>query len=111
MIQLGVIDENDMLIEAELDDSVYHIGLSWNQEGKLWTLSVRDLNYSLLVSGIAVVPSYPLLYQVKRSFLPPGDFMVYSVNDRQLDRKSFVKGEAILFYLTFDELSSNNVSV
>jgi hypothetical protein len=103
MIQLGIIDANDMLVEAELDDSVYNIGLSWNQEGQLWTISVRDLNFSLLVSGIAAVPGFPLLYQVRRTELPPGQLWIYSVNNNKLNRKSFVNGEAGLFYFTAEE--------
>lgn len=108
MIELGIIDANDMLIEAELDDSVYNVGLSWNQEGQLWTLSIRDLNFSILVSGIAVVPSYPLLRQIRRTYLPLGDFMVYSVNDKPLNRKSFVNGEAAVLYFTAEELGLTN---
>ena len=104
MIELGTIDANDMLIEAELEDSVYHIGLSWNQSGQLWTLSIRDLSYSLLISGIAAVPGYPLLKQVRRSYLPAGDLAIYSINNKNLNRYSFVKGEANLLYFTAEEL-------
>jgi hypothetical protein len=106
MIILGIIDSNDMLIEAELDDSVYHLGVSWNQEGQLWTLSIRDLNFSVLVSGIALVPGFPLIHQVRRTYLPPGELTVYSVNDKPLNRKSFVNGEALLLYFTAEELAS-----
>lgn len=109
MIIFGVIDANDMLIEAELDNSVYHVGLSWNQEGQLWTLSIRDLNFSILLSGIAVVPSYPLLYQVSRTYLPPGQIAAYSVNDKPITRNSFVLGEAALVYLTAEDLGLVNV--
>ena len=105
MIQLGIIDANDMLIEAELEDSVYNIGLSWNQEAQFWTLSIRDLNYSLLVSGIAVVPTFPLLNQIRRTYFPPGEIMVYSVNDKPIKRNSFVNGEASIIYFTADEMA------
>jgi hypothetical protein len=104
MMQLGIIDANDMLIEAELEDSVFNIGLSWNEEGQLWTLSIRDLNLSILASGIAVVPSFPLLRQIRKTYFPPGEIAVYSVNNRPLGRKSFVNGEAAMFYFSREDL-------
>lgn len=105
MILINTIDANDMLIEAQLDDGIYHLGLSWNQEGQLWTLSIRDLNFAVLASGIAVVPNWPLLNQVRRPEFPEGEIAVYSVNDAKLVRKSFVNGEAAIFYFSPDEIA------
>ena len=76
MMFLNVLDANDQLLEAELDGFAYHLGLSWNEAGQLWALSVRDLDRQLLVSGIRVVPLYPLLQQVRRPELPPGEIVV-----------------------------------
>jgi hypothetical protein len=104
MIPIGIIDANDQLIEAELDDQTYYLGLSWNQEGGLWTLSVRDLNQEILISGIAVVPQSPLLRRVRRPTLPPGDLAVTAPAGAILDRQSFMDGRAALWYFSAEDL-------
>lgn len=109
MMRIGVIDANDMLIEAQLDDSVYHLGLSWNEEGQFWTLSIRDLNLSIMASGIAVVPNWPLLNQIRQPEFPPGEIAVYSPPGVDIGRKSFVNGSAAMFY--FSETDFANASL
>lgn len=105
MMQIGLIDANDQLVEAELDSDVYHLGLSWNEEGQLWTMSVRDLNRTLLISGIAVVPFALLLRQVRRPGLPSGDFAVITTTlGMRLVRSSFVDGTAALVYASLEDL-------
>ena len=104
MMQIGIIDANDMLIEAELDGTLYYIGLSWNQEGQLWTFSIRDLNREVLTSGISVVPRWPLLMQVRRPELPPGEIAVEIMTGKKLGRKSFVDGSAYMYYFSPEDL-------
>lgn len=106
MMRLGVIDANDMLMEAQLDGRVYNVGLSWNQEGQLWTLSIRDLNFSILAAGIAVVQNYPLLFKIRQPEFPPGEFGVDAPSNIRLGRKSFVDGTANLYYLTAAEVGN-----
>lgn len=105
MMALGVIDANDQLIEAQLDDAAYYIGLSWNEFGQLWTISVRDLNKQMLVSGICVVPLFPLLRQVRSPDLPPGEIGVDCASGTALDRRSFADGLATLWYLDADDMA------
>lgn len=105
MMRLGVIDANDMLIEAELDNRIFHVGLSWNETGQLWSLSIRDLNLSVLASGISVVANWPLFVQMRRPEFPEGELAVYAVPGSRLDRRSFVDGRAGLFYLSAEELA------
>lgn len=101
---LGAIDANDQLIEADLDGATYYVGLSWNEEGQLWSLSLRDLDEVLLVSGIAVVPNGRLLRQVRRASFPKGDIVAATALGKPLDRQSFISGAAVLAYLSVDEL-------
>lgn len=100
MMRIGLIDANDMLAEVECDDRVFNIGMSWNEEGALWTMSVRDLNFSIIASGIAVVPNWPLLRQVRRPESPDGEFAVDAAPGARLGRQSFVTGAATLYYLS-----------
>jgi hypothetical protein len=105
MTPIGLIDANDQIVEANLDGTTYHLGLSWNEEGQLWTLSVRDLDRQLLVSGIAVVPLSPLLRQVRRPTLPPGEIAVDAPAGAVLNRQSFVSGDAQLWYFSPEDLA------
>ena len=99
MFPIRLIDANDQLLEAELEDRTYYLGMSWNEEGQLWTLSVRDLNKQVLISGIAVVPNFRLLKQLRSPALPPGDFAVDAPQDMALGRDAFTSGRAVLYYI------------
>lgn len=105
MIALPVIDANDMLIEAQLGDAPYYIGLSWNETGGFWALGLRDLNREVLVSGISAVPNWPLLRQVRRPELPPGELVVGAAPDHAMGRRSFADGSAVLVYFDEDDLA------
>lgn len=105
-MQVGMIDENDQLIEAELGDRVFNIGMSWNEEGQLWTMSLRDLNLELLASGIAVVSNHRLLEQVRRPEFPSGDFGVDFDPFKKMTRSSFVDGTARLYYFSRFDLDN-----
>ncbi len=106
MMQIGLIDENDQLAEAMLEDRVFNIGLSWNEEAQFWTMSIRDINLELLASGIAVVSNHLLLKQIRRPEFPPGDFAVDFDPEKTLGRMSFVDGSAALYYFTVDDLAA-----
>lgn len=104
--QIFPIDANDMLIEATLDGGQYVIGLSWNELAQFWTMSLRDLNYSVLCSGIAVIPRWPLLFQVRQPEFPPGEIYVDCNQGVKLDRYSFVNGKAAILYYTEEDLNA-----
>lgn len=105
MFSVDVIDANDQLIECSLDGQAYYLGLSWNEFGQLWTISVRDLNKQVLVSGIRVVPLFPLLRQVRGPDLPPGEIGVDCASETVLDRRAFADGLATLWYLDADDMA------
>lgn len=106
MIRIGLIDENDQLSEAELDNRVFNIGMSWNEEAQFWTMSIRDLNLELLASGIAVIGNYPLLNQIRRTEFPGGELVVDIDPSKTITRSSFVDGTARLFYFSVDDLAA-----
>ena len=106
MQEIALLDANDQLIECELDAKTYYLGWSWNEAGQLWSLSVRDLDRQLLVSGIAAVPLFPLLRQVRRPGLPPGEIGVSCAPDHTLGRRSFADGAAALIYLDAADMAA-----
>ena len=105
---VGIIDANDQLIEAEFSGKTYYLGVSWNEEAQMWTMSLRNLDRQLLVGSIAMVPLYPLLRQMRRDDFPPGELIIaISGEQRQmLHRNSFKNGEAVLFYIEPEDLAS-----
>lgn len=105
MIRFQPIDANDQLIEAELDGALYHVSLSWNQEASRWTMAVLDLDKRLIVSGIAMVPLWPLLRQVRGPEIPAGEFVVDAPKG-WIGRDSFVQRDATLFYVEEAEVPS-----
>lgn len=105
MILLQTIDANDQLIEAELDGQTYYVGLSWNEEGQFWTLSVRNLSGETLSSSIPCIPDWPLLHQIRQPQHPPGELAVWMRENATLDRMAFVRGDAALVYLEDAELT------
>ena len=104
MIMLPVIDANDMLIEMTLDDRPFYIGMGWNETGQMWVMNVRDLNKQVLVTGIAAVALWPLLRQVRRPELPPGEFIIGLGRGKTLGRRSFANSDAVLVYFEADEV-------
>lgn len=105
MIALSPIDANDQLLSLDLDGTSYHFGLGWNEAGQLWTISIRDLNRQILVSGIRVVPLYPMLHQVRRPELPPGELCVDCSPGVTLTRTSFIDGTAAIWYFDVDDMA------
>lgn len=104
MLAIGLLDANDQIVECSLDGRAYYVGMAWNEAGALWTMSVRDLDRQVLVSGIRVVPLFPLLRQVRRPELPPGEIGVECVPGTVLGRHSFVDGAAALAYFTEQDM-------
>lgn len=109
MMPIALIDANDQVVEADLDEATYHLTLSWNEEGKLWTMDVRNLDGETLASGMAVNAFSPVLSFVRRPTLPPGEFVVVAAPGYTLTRSSFVSGEAALWYITREEIANGAV--
>lgn len=104
---IGLIDANDQLIEAELSGRTFYLGLSWNEDAQRWTMSLRDLNRRVLVSGVAVLPLYPLLRQTRTPDYPSGELIVAvgSLRKQELHRSSFKDGDATLLYVEPEDLA------
>lgn len=102
MIQISPVNANDQIIEADLDGTVYFIGLSWNDTGGFWTLSVRDGAGSVLISGLPMVSGWALTYLTRYSGIPKGEFVV---TGEQPDRRAFIDGRSVLYYIPIAELT------
>ena len=107
---LDVADENDQILEATLDGTVFYIGLHYNSEMDGYTISFQNSEREVLISGIAVVPNAPLLYRYRRDFMPAGEMVVVLYGeDREVRRDSFKNEMAFLMYVTESELEANGL--
>ena len=99
-------DANDIVFKATLDGAVYKLRMLWNPFGGYWTLSIRQEDGRPLLSGIKVVPNYPLLRQYHRPDVPPGEVMAITQDDSlaAIGRADFASGKVVLVYVTEDEM-------
>lgn len=107
MIAFAPIDANSQLIEAELGDVTYQVGLDWNEEAGRWTLSLRNLDDAVLISGVPVMQGALLLRQARNPSCPPGDFLAtHTVTGARIGRQDFAAGRAALHYMDPDDIAA-----
>lgn len=111
MITLNLIDANDFVISAILDNETYKLRFCWNDE-QHWLMDIRDSGNNDLVRGIKLVPNFPLINQYRRisSNLPHGELVVAVVNqsvteNQFISRNGFISGVFSLVYVNKTELS------
>ncbi|MFT9498017.1 phage baseplate plug family protein [Anaerosolibacter sp.] len=106
MIEIIVPDDNDFIVNTALEGKNYGLHFSWNASGKFWTIGIQDDSQNIIVSGIKMVPNYPLLQQFRVSSLPPGEFMAVSETLERIGRYDFVNGSAALVYIESGEFDA-----
>jgi hypothetical protein len=107
MTPIPLIDENDFLLEATLEDVTYFLHFSWNSEARFWVMGIRNANSDVLIQGVVMAPNVALLAYYRAYALPPGEFVAYAEDmGAALDRDSFRDGRAVLFYLTEAEYAA-----
>lgn len=109
IMNIALIDANDMLAEAQLDDDSFYVGVSWNEFGDFWTLSLRSADNTVLTSGIKIVPTRALLHTRRKTGFPKGEIMVYCPTLQRLTRQSFASGLARLLYIPQELLLSEGL--
>jgi len=122
MFELRVADWNSQAIEAELDEVLFYLVLDWNSTSRSWTLGIRNAAYDLLISGIALVPNYPLTWQFRYPAMPAGELYAFSSPARStvggdaapfrsgpIPRDGFSSGRYRLVYETEQDLIDRGV--
>lgn len=102
MIKIPLIDANDFVVEAELDDVTYYLQFSWNNEANYWSLSIENANNESILSGLRIVTNWPLLFKYQHLNLPKGDLIAVSLDKRKTDigRNDFVDNIVELVYIS-----------
>ena len=111
MIALDVANTNSQVIDAILDDELFHIILNWNSSNSNWTFGIRNANYEALIVGVSLVVNYPLTKQFRYRQLFPGELMIFCNKDRNgpIPRDGFVTGDYELVYITEEDLRTFDV--
>jgi hypothetical protein len=89
-----------------LDGELFYIVLNWNESAQSWEMGIRNASYAILVSGIAVVPNYPLTWQYQYQYMPAGELVCGNPNwtNGPVPRNGFASGAYALVYITRNEL-------
>lgn len=106
---ISVIDANDQLSEAVLDGQTFYVGLSWNETAAHWTLSIRNSEDTAICSGIKLLPFRALLFSRRKPGIPKGELFVYAPTLARLERDSFIKSLATLFYIRQEDLLAEGI--
>ncbi len=61
-------------ISIDLESKIYNINFLYNTVGDFWTMSLATGNNETILTGIKIVPNYPLTFNYKNELLPEGDF-------------------------------------
>lgn len=105
MLKIPLLDANSQLVEIDLDNNTYFLGVDWNPEGEFWTLSIEDYNHSAIVSGACIVPDSPLIFRHKYLPVPPGEFVAVTKDKRNvISRDDFSSGAVSLIYIEASEV-------
>lgn len=107
MFVLEMSNANSQALEATLDDIVYYIVINWNESGQAWEMGVRNSAYRLLLTGVRMVPEFPLLRQFKYAEIPPGELVIHDytlTKSQRVPRDGFQLGRYQLVYYTAEDL-------
>jgi hypothetical protein len=106
MIFLETYDWNSQSIEAVLDGDLFYLVLNWNETGRNWTLGIRNASYRYIITGLSLVPNYPLTWQFRYYGMPAGELFVLSPRFRNgpIPRDAFTSNQYFLTYFTEAEL-------
>lgn len=103
METIDLYADDDYFVQVVLDGVLFYITMSWNTEALFWTMAFEDFNRNLLVSGLKVVPNYPLIGRYFLEGMPLGELVVVS-DSVTVAKSDFVDGYATMVYVPVAEL-------
>lgn len=109
MIEITFADQNDQIVEANLDGTIFYVHLAWNESGQLFTIGLQTAEGDTLIDGVTLVAGFPLFYRLRQPFMPLGDLLLISDGNAELTRQSFVNKTAHLMYVSESDLIDFNV--
>lgn len=67
-------------VAVKLEGVRYLLGMDWNEREGSWYLSLSQEDSTAIVSGLRVVPDWPLLRRVTDAAGPPGEIVFRNTN-------------------------------
>jgi hypothetical protein len=99
-------DAAHFLFEVDLDGKAYGFELRWNERAAGWFLHLSDATGTRLVSGIRLVPGWPLLRRWQDARMPAGELEVLDTSGQSLEPTYGDLGTRVLMlYTTAAELA------
>jgi hypothetical protein len=71
-------DTGNARFRVRLDGREYHVRLMLNTRSGQWILDLYDVDRVAIVTGVALVPWWPLLSLVTDERRPPGELLLYN---------------------------------
>ncbi len=81
-IKIKVPEMNDSISRVSLNKTQYFLRFTYRNSGDYWVLSIYDSLQSLLLTGVKIVPQFPLNLFYGNPALPDGVFGVLTNKDR-----------------------------
>ena len=105
---IPIKDNSNHELTIELENIIYRLYFLYNEKFDYWSMSIFNEDDDLLLSGIKIVPNYPMIYYLNNRVDITGDFYceISSKKTSSITRNSFVSGEANLLYLTDEEVAT-----
>ena len=97
-VDISVPDMNDSFSRVVLDNVQYLIRFTWNDTSQRWAFGLYTMQRECLVSGVKLVPRFPLNLQIVDDRFPTGVFGVYT-DFGTIGRNSFIEGKAVFSYI------------
>jgi hypothetical protein len=99
---IELYSDPDYVTNVVLDDVMYFLRLSWNTEGRFWTMQIQDYSRAPLLT-IRLQTNIPLLARYAVDGLPSGEFVVIS-KSTDISQYDFADNYARLVYVSEAEL-------
>jgi len=100
--------------DIELAGELFRLYFSWNARETSWYMDIQDQNENNILTGIKLVPNYPLLRQYRAyAALPAGGFILWDLNQDPISGEvtfdNFGTRYQLLFF-TQEEIESGEVA-
>lgn len=89
--------------DVELDNEIYRFSFDWNTSGKFWSMSIKNTDNDILISGVKMVLNYDMIGDWCDRGLPDGKLVVIdeSESEHEIREKDFVNDRRLqLIYLS-----------
>lgn len=98
-LEIAVPNLNDSFSRIVLDGTQYQIRFTWNETAQRWSFGLYTMQREHIVTGLRMVPRFPLNLQTRNEGFPMGFFGVYTEYE-SVGRQDFINGKAVFAYIS-----------